>query len=67
MCSSDLVARAPVSVPAPVVPGQVIGQVCAYLDGVEVAAADMVAAAPSARREAFSPIVGLPLLQGGLR
>lgn len=65
--SLTVVARAPVSVPAPVVPGQVIGQVCAYLDGVEVAAADMVAAAPSARREAFSPIVGLPLLQGGLR
>lgn len=65
--SLTVVARAPVSVPAPVVPGQVIGQVCAYLDGVEVAAADMVAAAPSARREAFGPIVGLPLLQGGLR
>ena len=58
-----LVARAPVSVPAPVVPGQVIGQVCAYLDGVEVAAADMIAAAPSACRGAFQPVDTLPLLR----
>ncbi len=58
-----VVARAPVSVPAPVVPGQVIGQVCAYLDGVEVAAADMVAAAPSACRAAFQPADALPLLR----
>ena len=58
-----VVARAPVSVPAPVVPGQVIGQVCAYLDGVEVAVVDMVAAAPSARREAFQPVDALPLLR----
>ena len=46
-----VVARAPVSVAAPVVPGQVIGQVCAYLDGEEVAAVNMIAAAPSAKRE----------------
>lgn len=46
-----VVARCPVSVPAPVVPGQVIGQVCAYLDGELVASVDMTAAAPSARRE----------------
>ncbi len=46
-----LVARAPVSVAAPVVPGQVIGEVCAYLDGMEVASVDLVAAAPAARTE----------------
>ncbi len=47
-----VVARCPVSVAAPVVPGQVIGEVCAYLDGELVASVDMAAAAPSARREA---------------
>ncbi|MDE7243649.1 MAG: D-alanyl-D-alanine carboxypeptidase [Oscillospiraceae bacterium] len=46
-----VVAKAPVSVAAPVVPGQIIGQVCAYLDGEEVASVDMIAAAPSAKRE----------------
>lgn len=41
-------AHTPVSVEAPVVPGQVIGEACAYLDGIEVARVDLVAAAPSA-------------------
>lgn len=45
-----VIARAPISVAAPVVPGQVIGEVCAYLDGEEVACVDMVASAPSAMR-----------------
>ena len=45
-----VVARAPVSVPAPVVPGQAIGEVCAYLNGEEVASVELVAAAPSAKR-----------------
>ena len=49
--SLKVVARAPVSVPAPVVPGQVLGEVCAYLEGEEVASVDLIAAAPSARRE----------------
>lgn len=44
-------ARVPVSVAAPVVPGQAIGTVAAYLDGMEVASADLIAAAPSAMRE----------------
>lgn len=43
-----VIARAPISVAAPVIPGQVIGEVCAYLDGEEVASVDMVAVAPSA-------------------
>ena len=46
-----VVARVPLSVPAPVVPGQVIGEVCAYLEGEEVAKVDLMAAAPSAKRE----------------
>ncbi len=46
-----VIARAPISVAAPVIPGQVIGEVCAYLDGEEVASVDMVASAPSAIRE----------------
>ncbi len=46
-----VVARVPLSVSAPVVPGQVIGEVCAYLEGEEVAKVDLMAAAPSARRE----------------
>ena len=45
-----VVARSPLSVAAPVVPGQAVGQVLAYLDGVEVASVDLVAAAPSAMR-----------------
>ena len=45
-----VVARTPVSVPAPVVPGQAIGEVCAYLNGEEVASVELVAAAPSAKR-----------------
>ena len=43
-------AHVPLSVEAPVVPGQAVGELCAYLDGVEVAKVDLVAAAPSARR-----------------
>ncbi len=46
-----VVARVPLSVDAPVVPGQVIGEVCAYLEGEEVARADLMAVAPSARKE----------------
>ena len=46
-----VVAETPVSVPAPVVPGQVIGKARAYLAGEEVASVDLVAAAPSARVE----------------
>ena len=46
-----VVARVPLSVPAPVVPGQVIGEVCAYLEGEEVVKVDLMAAAPSAKRE----------------
>ncbi|MDE7011586.1 MAG: D-alanyl-D-alanine carboxypeptidase [Oscillospiraceae bacterium] len=46
-----VVAETPVSVPAPVVPGQVIGTARAYLDGEEVASVPLTAAAPSARVE----------------
>lgn len=46
-----LVAEIPVSVSAPVVPGQVLGKVCAYLEGEEVASTALVAAAPSAARQ----------------
>lgn len=46
-----VVARVPVSVEAPVVPGQVLGEACAYLDGAEVARVDLVAVDPSAQRE----------------
>ena len=49
--SLEVVARVPVSVAAPVVPGQVLGEVCAYLDGEEVASVDLIASAPSARKE----------------
>ncbi len=47
----EVVARVPVAVAAPVVPGQVLGEVCAYLDGEEVASVDLIASAPSARKE----------------
>ncbi|MBR2895009.1 MAG: D-alanyl-D-alanine carboxypeptidase [Oscillospiraceae bacterium] len=43
--------QVPVSVAAPIVPGQVIGSVCAVLDGEEVASVDLVAAEPVARIE----------------
>jgi len=46
-----VVARVPLSVAAPVVPGQVVGEVCAYLQDEEVARVDLVAAAPSAKKE----------------
>lgn len=46
-----VVARLPISVPAPVVPGQVLGEVCAYLEDEEVAKVELVAAAPSAKKE----------------
>ena len=46
-----VVARVPLSVAAPVVPGQVLGEVCAYLRDEEVARVDLVAAAPSAKKE----------------
>lgn len=46
-----VVARVPLSVAAPVVPGQVIGEVCAYLEDQEVARVDLAAAAPSAKKE----------------
>ena len=46
-----VVARVPVSVAAPVVPGPVLGEVCAYLQDEEVAKVDLVAAAPSAKKE----------------
>lgn len=49
--SLKVVARAPLSVSAPVVPGQVVGEVCAFLEDREVAKVDLVAAAPSARKE----------------
>lgn len=49
--SLKVVARVPLSVPAPVVPGQVIGEVCAYLEDQEVARVDLAAAAPSAKKE----------------
>lgn len=45
-----IVAQVPVSVVAPVVPGQVLGKVCAYLEGEEVASVELAAAAPSAAR-----------------
>ncbi len=46
-----IIARAPLSIAAPVVPGQVVGEVCAYLEDQEVAKVDLVAAAPSAKKE----------------
>ncbi len=45
-----IAAKVPLSVAAPVVPGQVIGQLCACLDGEEVASVDLIAAAPSAKK-----------------
>lgn len=50
-----VVARTPVSIPAPVVPGQTVGEAVAYLDGKEVARVDLVAAAPAAAREKQEP------------
>lgn len=44
----------PVSVAAPVVPGQVVGSVYAYLDGTEVAKVDLVAAEAVAMTETTS-------------
>lgn len=49
--SLKVVARVPLSIPAPVVPGQAVGEVCAYLEDQEVAKVDLVAAAPSAEKE----------------
>lgn len=40
--------RVPLSVAAPVVPGQTIGKAIAYLNDTEVATVDLIAAAPSA-------------------
>lgn len=45
-----VVARTPLSIPAPVIPGQPVGEVCAYLEGEAVARVELVAAAPSAMR-----------------
>lgn len=60
----QITARTPVSVDAPVVPGQAIGELCAYLDGEEVAKVPLVAAAPSADAKNlplfFNRIWGLP-------
>ncbi|MBD5154848.1 MAG: D-alanyl-D-alanine carboxypeptidase [Oscillibacter sp.] len=50
-----VVARVPLSVPAPVVPGQIVGEVCAYLEGEEVAKVDLMATAPSAKKEVLPP------------
>ncbi len=47
----SVVIRVPYSVAAPVVPGQVVGQAVALLEGEEVAAVDLIAAAPSAMAE----------------
>lgn len=46
-----VVARIPAEVDAPVTPGQVVGEVCAFLGEEEVASVELIAAAPSARRE----------------
>lgn len=46
-----VVARVPLSIAAPVVPGQAVGEVCAYLEGEEVAKVDLIATAPSARKQ----------------
>lgn len=45
-------ARVPISVSSPVVPGEALGELCAYLDDIEVARVDLVAVMPSARQEA---------------
>ncbi len=52
-----VVARVPLSVSAPVVPGQTVGEVCAYLEGEEVAKVELMAAAPSAKKEEKAPLV----------
>ena len=49
--SLKVVARVPLSIPAPVVPGQAVGEVCAYLEDQEVVRVELVAAAPSAKKE----------------
>lgn len=54
-----VVARAPAWVAAPVVPGQEIGRVCAYLDGEEVAQVPLVAAQPAAAVEDEAGTPGL--------
>ena len=54
-----VVARAPAWVAAPVVPGQEIGRVCAYLDGEEVAQVPLVAAQPAAAVEDEAGAPGL--------
>lgn len=43
-----MTVRAPMSVAAPVMPGQAIGKACLCLDGREVASVDLVAAEPAA-------------------
>lgn len=43
--------KVPYSVAAPVVPGQVVGTAAAYLEGVNVAEVNLIAAAPSAKAE----------------
>lgn len=54
-----VVARAPAWVAAPVVPGQEIGRVCAYLDGEEVAQVPLVAAGHAAAVEERASPPGL--------
>lgn len=56
--SLEIVLRVPVSVPAPVIPGQVIGRISAYLNGEEVAAADLIAMQPSAAVQAETDEAG---------
>ncbi len=46
-----VVAHVPVAVSAPVVPGQALGEVCAYLGDEEVASVELIAAAASAKKE----------------
>ena len=43
--------KVPVSVAAPIVPGQVVGKVCASLEGKEVASVDLIAVEPVAQTE----------------
>lgn len=47
----SLTVEAPLAVPAPIVPGQVIGRACICVDGEVGIAVDLVAAAASAERE----------------
>lgn len=49
--SLTVTVKVPVSIAAPVVPGQVVGAVCACLDGEVVASVDLVAAEAVARIE----------------